>query len=662
MDLTLSLDEITALERRTEGWVAGLQLAALSMQGQADLRGFVQSFTGSSRFVLDYLIEEVFEQQSPETKDFLLQTSILKELSGPLCNMVAEIDNSQEQLEALEQANLFIVPLDQSRGWYRYHRLFAELLRNRLRSSKPEEENRLHERASHWYETEGLIAEAIRHALAAQDWGSAAGLIRQAADGLLRRGELVTLIGWYRKIPAELIHGHPDFGLAYAWALLLSGQYDEASELLAVFENTAGANTVLMGQVATAQAFMARSKGDNEQVIEKSEQALALLPESDYTSRSTLALNLGLVYWHKGRLHEAVPVLKDAEGLAESVGNHYAHLTAQIFLARTLASQGRLRQAAEKLRNTLTIGGQMPILALTHYDLAWIYYEWDDLDQAWEHLEQGLAISTRSRNTEFQNAGLLLKAILLLAKGDSQKALAEVETSHAFSRDFNPDTQARSMACHALIALAMGENSTARQWVERMPVDSDPNTFYRFIGLIRPRLLLAEGRNAEAATDLATRAEQAHQASWGYARIAILTLQALAAETQGAALPFLTEALQLSQPERFIRTFADTGEVLLPLLHEAARKGILPGYIAQILKAYDGAQGKSTSGPLVEPLSARELEVLRLVTAGMSNREIAQKLIISPGTVKTHVHNVCGKLGVRNRTEAATRAMELHLV
>jgi LuxR family maltose regulon positive regulatory protein len=341
-------------------------------------------------------------------------------------------------------------------------------------------------------------------------------------------------------------------------------------------------------------------------------------------------------------------------------------LAAQIFLARTLATRGRLRQAAAQFQALLlqSAGGEIPILALAHYDLSTIYYEWDQLPQAAEHLQRGLELSVRSGNVEFQNAGHILRAFLALAQGNPDEALQAVEHSHALAREYSPATRARSAACHAHLALALSDLEAAADWAGQAPADVDAHSFYRFLNLSRARLLIAQGQKRAAAAELQACYDRASRAGWGCAVIAVRILQTLASDTPENALVFLSDALHQAQSEGFIRAFAEAGAGLAPHLKEAARRGVLPDYVGRILAAIGNALPPAAPDQtnLVEPLSERELEVLRLVAAGLSNREIAARLVISLGTAKTHIHNLCGKLGTRNRTEAAMLAKDLRLV
>ena len=352
--------------------------------------------------------------------------------------------------------------------------------------------------------------------------------------------------------------------------------------------------------------------------------------------------------------------LTTAQTLAEQTRNHYAGLTARIFLARTAATQGKLRQAESQLLELVRQGGQIPVLVLAHYDLAGIYLEWNDIARAETHLQQGLADSLQHMNAEFENAGHILKACLLAAQGRLPEALAEVEASHTIAQSLNTDTQARALACQAALALASGDLGAATQCVDQMAVDIDVNSFYRFMGLTKARLLLAQGERAAARSLLAEKRSRAEVAGWGYAQVAIQVLQVLVAESTDEALDLLSRTLRQAQPQGYIRTFVESGTELIPLLQKAAQRGVVPDYVGEILQAFE--TGRKATAALAEPLSERELEVLRLVAAGMSNREIAGQLFITTGTAKTHVHNVCGKLGTRNRTEAATRAKELGLI
>ena len=663
MGFNLSQDDIHTLQNRTEGWVTGLQLAALSMRNYGDLHQFVRSFAGSDRFILDYLFEEILAQQPAEINHFLIWTSLLERLTADLCNAVTGRSDSGELLRALERSNLFVVPLDPLREWYRYHHLFAELLRHQLHLQPDDPEKTIHQRACEWFEAAGSLEDAIRHAIAAQDWPCAARLIIQCGGERLSHGEFSTLISWFGKLPQEIVFAQPALCLTFAWAFLLTSQFDSAKALLDQAENLIPPETPGQGPLAAAQAYLARSLGDSRMLIEKSRLALLYLPKEDWASCGNVALNLGLTYWHAGRLDEAENALLEAQDLSRRVGNDYAFLTAKVFLVRNLAVRGRLRQAAAAYHQLLAGGYKAPILALVHYDLSVIYFEWNQLQKAREHLERGQEISARSGIVEFQISGLIQQALQCLAEHDPQTATLMLEQAHTQAQNYSPSVRARVAACRVQLALAVGDLNSAAYWAGQVSECADAHSFYRFLGLTQARMLIASGQQ-KAAEDLLSQCYQAaDQAGWGFARIAVRVLQALAAATTGAALAYLDEALHMAQAEGFIRTFANGGEKLGQLLREAAQRGIMPEYTGQILAAIAGDHKiHQEQAVLAEPLSARELEVLRLVTAGLSNREIAEKLVISPGTAKTHIHNLCGKLGVRNRTEATSRAKELSLV
>jgi LuxR family maltose regulon positive regulatory protein len=663
MRVRLSEAEILALERRTEGWIAGLQLLGITLHGIRDKGAFIREFTGSHRFILDYLMEEVVNRQTGDMRNFLLQTSILERLCGPLCDAVTDKVGSSKLLENLEKGNMFIVPLDKTRTWYRYHHLFSELLRHQQKQlGQATQIASLHQRASQWFESEGYIPEAIEHALAGQDWTRAAQLIGQANERMFKHGEAVTLAGWLERFPREMILVRADFCLTYAWALLLTEKYAQAGPVLAQAEKLADPGSVLLGQVATAQAYLARSINDNENVIRASQLALALLPESDLVSRSNLYMNLGLVYWHEGKLAEAEQVLYEALEKAKLCGNFNAQLTAEIFLARTLASRGALHEAERRFLAIIRTEMRVPIIALVYFDLCTIYYEWDELEKAEVYLQEGLEICQRTGSTEFLIAGKIMEAYLRLACQDWQAAAEVINRVWRKAGTLSYPVRKRCAAAQALVALAMGDHNLAAQWLESAE-EVDAHPFYRFVGLIRPRLLIAQGRLEQARESLRISFEETTRAGWGYGLVAVKVLQALAADSSQAAQEHICEALILAEPEGYMRTFVEAGIKIVPILGEAAKNGNIVDYIGRILAAMGVKQStpKAKQIGLVEPLSEREVEVLRLVCAGLSNRNIASRLFISPGTVKTHIHNIYGKLGVQNRIQAAARAKELGL-
>jgi LuxR family maltose regulon positive regulatory protein len=675
MRLDLSSDDIAALHMRTEGWIAGLQLTALAMQGRDDIHRLVQSFTGSHRYILDYLIEEVFQQQPADTQGFLLSTSVLERLSVSLCDALTERDDSAQMLRALEQANLFLFPLDESRQWYRYHHLFADLLLHRLATVKGEEfVTLLHRKASQWYEDHGYPGDAVDHALKAQDWQRTAVLLCEVSGSFLARGETTTLLRWFQALPDDVIRANPQLCCDYSWPLILTGQLDAADSYLEQAREAAGDDAVLLRQIVSAQVQIARTRGDDTRTIELSRQVLPLLTEQHLVERSVVAVNLGTAHYNRGDLAEADRTLREALQAAEKTDNTFVKWVSLHFMGRIEAARGRLRKAADLYKQVLNEGAQggpsMP-LAMAHLDLGGLLHEWDDLDSANEHLRQCLDLARRNGHLEVEISGYRLLAMLRQAQGRDADASQALESAHHLARDANlpPLARARNAACHAQIALAQGDLGTARRWAGRMSDDADSSSFHPRLNLTRARLLMAQDRKSAAKQWLESCYETAGQRGIGWCMVRTRILQALAAPTPDAALPFLAEALALAEPEGFVRTFVDEGESLMPLLRHAATQGVTRQYIKKLLVAFE-TDARRTAGekppppaqPLIEPLSERELEVLRLVAEGLSNQEIADRLFISVGTVKTHVHNILGKLDVRGRTQAAARARELDLI
>ena len=665
MGLNLSVDDITALERRTEGWIAGLQLAALSMQGRDDLPGFVKAFTGSSHYVLDYLIEEVFERKSVEEQNFLLKTSILDRLCGPLCDAVADRTGSTYLLDRLEHANLFIIPLDQSRTWYRYHNLFAELLRQRLHSTETFSENELHRLASQWFAAEGLLPEAIHHALAGSDWTRAAELISENCVSMLRSGELMTLLGWLKSLPDEAVYTRPQLCRDYGWALTLTGQLDAGDIYLRQAEAAGRGDDALWGTILVAQAYNLRARGNHPQAIERSQRALSLLPQTDSLSRSLLALTLGLSHWNCGNLQEAEQAFIEVDIAAQQSHNHYARMTALTYLGVIQAQYGRLHRAVELCRQVIQLGEQSPTVAPAHIELGALLYEWNDLESAAHHLQIGIEQSQRTGNLLIQSDGYRTLAIVQQACGEPNTALSTLQKADqlAGSHQVAPLTRLRNAACHVQLALAQDDLASGLYWAEQVTGAADASLLYPGLSLTPARLLLAQSDKARAAERLKELYETACQAGLGSGMIEVRTLQAMAAITPSEAIHFLEDALKKAQPEGFIRAFIGKGKPMKALLERLrSQGGELKEYILTLLSAFGETGRVAIPQPLVEPLSERELDVLRLLQQGLSNGQIAERLVVSVGTVKTHVHSIIEKLGVSRRMQAVTCARELALL
>ena len=665
MGLDLSPSGIAALESRTEGWIAGLQLAALSMQGREDLPGFIEAFTGSSHYVLDYLIEEVLERQPAEVQDFLLKTSILDRFTAQLCDVVTQQKQSREMLQTLDQGNLFVVPLDQSHTWYRYHRLFGELLRQQLRSTEALSENGLHRLAIQWFAGEGFLPEAIHHAVAGWDWERAAELISDHSVVMLGRGELVTLLGWLRSLPDEVINKRPELCRDYGWALTLTGRLDAADAYLRRAEAAARGDDALLGTVLVAQAYSLRIRGQTLQAIERAQRAQALLPQDDQLSRGLVALTLGFAFWNIGNMGEAEQAFLEVDRAAQLSSNHYARMTALAYIAAIQAVYGRLHRAAELCRQVIQIGERSPTLAPAHVELGVLLYEWNNLQPAAEQFQLGIELSQRTGSWMVQCDGYRNLSLLQLASGEPDAAESTLQKAHqlAHCHEVNPLTRLRNAACQVQLALARNDLATAQYWAEQVAEPADASLLYPQLMLTPARLLMALDENKQAEERLAELFDAASKAGWISGVVEVRALQALAATAPVDALHFLRDSLQRAQPEGFIRTFVDKGEPMKALLERMRSEGgELKGYVLRLLAAFGGRAKPFPSQPLVEPMSERELEVLRLLADGLSNQEIAARLVISVGTVKSHVHHVLEKVGASSRAQAVAKARDLGLL
>jgi LuxR family maltose regulon positive regulatory protein len=502
----------------------------------------------------------------------------LDRLSAPLCDaLVGQDDGSQSTLEHLDHANLFVVPLDASRLWYRYHHLFASLLRHRLETAARYDMAQLHRRASRWYADNGFPADAVGHALAAGDWDAAVDLILGGLEEtMLKRGEMATLLGWYRALPDQVVRANPQLCMAYSWPLILTERIDDAEPYLRVAEQAARAagaeGNPLLGEVTLARVQIARMRGDNRQALALSEQALALLPQDDLNSRSIVAVNLGIAQWFRGRLVEAEKALTEAERAGRGSGNDYARFAALTFLCRIQVARGHLRGAAARCRERIEQSGELTIGCLAHFDLSRLLYEWNDLDSAAEHLRQGIALARRGGSVEFLCGGTSSLALVEQARGNASAAQETLQRADDLAKDadISPPTRLANLAAHIAVALAQGDVTAAAAAVGQIPEPDQAGSFpdYLSLMLLRARFLLAAGpgQGADAAAQLAAVQGMAAQAGWQSVVVQARVLQALVASTPEEALAALDSALALAEPEGYIRSFVDTGEPMEALL------------------------------------------------------------------------------------------------
>ena len=706
MGLSLSAEDIAALEDRTEGWIAGLQLAALSMQGRADTARFIQAFTGSHRFVLDYLVEEVLGRQPERVRSFLLQTAILDRLSGSLCDAVTDQEEGNARLEALERGNFFVVPLDDKRRWYRYHHLFADVLRARLMAEQPGQVSTLHRRASEWHEQNGLPADAIRHALAAEDFERAASLVELAALEMLGSGQEETLFGWLEALPDELVRFRPVLSVYYAFASLghigleaaearlqdaerwldttadTSEQPASSGEMVVVDED---GYRSLPGTIAVARAYIAGARGDVRGTVKHARRAVDLLPEDAHLWRGAAAALLGIAYWTSGDLEAAHRSFVDGVAHQQMTGHIRFQIVGTYILADIRIAQGRLHEAVRTYERSLRLATEHgePVwgTADLYVGLSELHRERDDLEAATELLMRSKELGEHFGLPETRYRWYVAMARIKEAQGDLDGALDlldEAERQYVES----PDPDVRPVAAlKTRVLVTQGRLVEALGWVREreLSIDDDLSYLREFEHITLARVLIARynrdraERSIHEAMGLLERLLQAaEEGERTGSVIEILVLQALAHEARGditRALVSLERVLTLAEPEGYVRIFVDEGRPMAQLLSEAAAHGIMPDYTAKLVAVFEAEEQKSEEGShrfptesVVEPLSQRELEVLRLIAQGLSNREISQRLFLALSTVKGHNRIIFSKLMVQRRTEAVARARELGLL
>ncbi|MCE1255229.1 MAG: LuxR C-terminal-related transcriptional regulator [Anaerolineae bacterium] len=687
--LNLNSQDLERLALRTEGWIAGLQLAVLSMRGREDASEFIRDFSGSHTYILDYLTEEVLAHQPAEQREFLLQTCILERLNAPLCDYLTGSGDSQSRLLSLLHGNLFIVPLDEKQVWFRYHHLFADLLRAQLEHFSPGRAQALHSRASRWFAENGYLSEAITHALAAAELDRAVQLIEENAMQRLMQGELNQMKSWLNLLPPETFQTHVWLNIYAAWINLLSGLLDKAAENLvqaqAALSDTAPQYQTLLGHFAIIRAYLAAMHGDPQQTQMEVNQALAHLPPEEERILCVGYFVLGIVKLRGNDLQGAASEMKRASHMARVSSNVHLAVPAACGLAGLQLVLGQLHQAQATLSQaqqmTLTPSGK-PTHLYGRVCSGWslLCYRWNDAQRAESYARQGIELTRQWGHMEalFWNYMALVR--VLTGTGRLEEAL---ETLHKASNlaehhDFTPDAPAAVQACRVQIWLKQGQPGLelAAHWLQEADFSKKPlpGIADREIWLAAVAVCLVQNQTdaAQRLVNTLYNMSGVKQMPGIYAEI--LLFQTLIDETNGqkeTALQHLHTLLTLVQPEGFIRLFVDAGRsvqfLLITLQGRLTKEPVLEVYVKDLLAAYPVENNTSPAAPTAVPgvfeaLSEREMEVLRLIAAGESNASISERLFIALSTTKRHVNHILDKLGASSRTQAIARARELGLL
>ena len=694
MGLNLETSEVVALEAQTEGWIAGLQMAAVALQsriagsGAASVPRFIDSFSGRHHFILDYLTDEVLDRQPGPVHRFLLQTSILKRMCGSLCDALVDrgiedespFTSSRAILEHLQRANLFVVPLDDEGQWVRYHRLFAELLRARLQETAPDQVAGLYRKAAAWHEQNELLAEAVHYALKIPDFDLAAGVIERAIPRVSSWSSVNVAMfrEWLKALPDDVVRARPRLRLFASRVLYVIGQRENTERILQELEESLSDTSSIpdakeiLGSVMADRASYAAVRGDVQQAVELAHRALTYLPEGAMM-RMRVSVILGLAHFRAGNVSEAGRAFSQA--IAAARAGNLGFVAAPIFcnLAEVQIAQGQLRQAFQTCQQAMDMaivdGSPTSMAGFPGLELGKILYEQNDLPTAERYVSESLDLLGRSGTTDSFGTGHALLARIRQARGDDDGALAAIRRAIQTAQGFDLTRLSTLIEAHqARLWLAQGKLELAARWAQDCGRFGEMEYLCEFEDLTLVRVLLAQDKPSEALAVLDTLLPPAEAAGRMGTVVEILALRALALQALAQvdeALETLKRALQLAEPEAYARVFIDEGKPMAHLLGKAANLGIAPNYVGQllaVLAAETTEQPAIDRSSLVEPLSDREIEVLELLAEGLSNPEIAQRLFVSLSTVKSHTRNIYGKLGVHKRKDAVARARTLGIL
>jgi len=689
MGLSLSVEDIAILVTRTEGWIAGLQLAAISMQGKDDVANFIQAFSGSNRLVIDYLIEEVINQQPEDVQKFLLQTAILNRFSGSLCNVLTSRSDGQVVLEALERANLFIIPLDNERRWFRYHHLFADLLQQRLKSSPEINIQDLNIRARDWFSEHGMEREALQHSLLAKDFEEAAKLINRLSMEVVQKGEYRTVSDWINSLPDDIQQEHPFLWALDVWALRMEGRFEAAETRIAEVEEALknpaqGASAdleAIKGLINSHKAYIAFIRGNLEETISISWESLDQLPQDMLVIRTLTALYLGVALRYQGNLKEALEIyLKTLPYGKQLVGSSIAvfcftHLSDLYYDLGKLQKSKEMAEQAIQFTNQHTGRPDLPFTGHAYVCVGRVLRQWGYLTEALEIIQRGVGLCRQWNVADVLALACNELADINFSLGEKELAQDALQESLQIYQEFSPWASGLVAAHQVKHSLGFGEIEPAIEWLggtdlkANSPIDLSRDIEF----LTLARVFIAQNKLDEGLALLDRISEVSDEIGKKYTTLEAMILQAKALfirEDTEKAMERLEQALTLGEAEEYIQIFVDEGLPIARLLYETLSRGIAPEYVQRLLAEFPVEQPEQAAriqmqthdSEWIEPLTDREIEVLRLVAEGLSRQEIAAQLVLSLNTVKTHARNIYGKLGVNNQMQAVGKARGLGLL